>query len=743
VSDSARPVQAYVTDCLSKISKEALIKIGQTGGYSSLDNAHLTISPVPYKSDALVFEPQIIPYWYYLKSCSENSIGCLHSNMPPLCKSGSICIIDSRGENSIEQGLDDYVTAHINDCVNNFEPFNDQFDVAVTGPVSTETIISENNVGFKLNYPLAVSVKGSASKEDIPYFYAAQDVNLKNIYLLAKNIFDAESKQNFLELTTMNLISIYSGVDKDRLPPISTIEFTGGSPQMWTRTGVKEMFQNDILPYLSFVRIAGTDNGNTVVSTEADNYTLYAQGIYHSLTYKFSNDTYDLDADIIYPYSDIYLNIGNSEIIKGEKLFIDPHLQFITNFVGFSMTQYKFKYDISYPLIVKITDPAAFNGEGYIFNYAMEANIRQNVPVNGNITIINVGGVNGVDLNSELQKVNRTITINTIDRHTKKPLPDVLVTYTCGQTYNIGATELSSTGKKATLEDRFPYCQFGGQISFEKEGYMGTTMDYNNPEGTDAKSFDIELWPIQEKNIQVQKRTPQNVQNIVRATSNIMQVYKSEASNLTVNDSIFLNLARINESAGEQDIPIIGFLQITASATNTNSSNAFSIGTQSQTVQTLFNSGQINESARDIMLSEISSLNTTITAAANNPVTAYSYGLVPGIYTVDATLLHIPTITIPQKTMKICPGLDAGVADICIGGWETIEFPEQNLTTFPVGGGKQQFTLTENDVYNNNNTLTFYVLEMPLPNTWDELENYQTIDTYQQDKLYMLSPRLE
>jgi len=743
VSDSVRPIQVYVTDCLSKVSKDALLKIGETGGYATLENKHLSISPIPYRSDALIFEPQILPYWYHLKDCKENSIGCLDSRMPPLCKSGSVCVIDSRGDNSIEQELDDYVSSHITDCVGDFGSFKDRFDITNTGKIGTETVISESNVEFKLNYPLTVSVKGSKGQEDIPYFYASHDVSLKNVYELAKDIFEAESNQHFLELTTMNLVNIYSGVDRGKLPPVSTLEFNGQSPQIWTRTNVKEQLQDDILPYLGFIRITGTNNGNTIVSTETDNYSIYAQGIYHSLAYKFSNKTYDLDADIIYPYSDIYLNIGGSEIIKGETLFIDQNFKFIMNLVGFSMTQYKFKYDMSYPVIVKITDPTAFNGEGYTFNYAMEANIRQNVPVTGNLSVINLGGINGVALDSELQKVNRTIHIETIDAHTKESLPDVIITYICGQSYDIGRTALSGAGAnvQAVLDERFPYCQFGGEITFEKEGYMGTAIEYNNPEGTDDKTFSVELWPIQEKNIVVLKRTQQNVQSILAATSNIISTYKSETVNLTENDTVYLDLSRVKDDPLEQDMPLVGFLAITGS--NQTAESMVGKDAQKKNVQALYDRGQIDAQTRDDLTSQIDMLNTS--EANDLPIVSeYTYGLVPGTYTLDATLLHIPSISIPAKTLRYCKGVDTGVADICIGGWEETNLPAQELQNFPVGGGGNiTFTLSENDIYNNDKTLTFYVLEMPLPQTWDDLQNYKTIDDYQADKAYLLNPRME
>jgi len=55
----------------------------------------------------------------------------------------------------------------------------------------------------------------------------------------------------------------------------------------------------------------------------------------------------------------------------------------ILKMMSYAVTDYTFKYDITYPVIVRIQDPDAFKGEGYI-QLCITGNIRQNVPIQKN-----------------------------------------------------------------------------------------------------------------------------------------------------------------------------------------------------------------------------------------------------------------------------------------------------------------------------------------------------------------------
>ncbi|MGV8150574.1 MAG: hypothetical protein ACP5NV_02495, partial [Candidatus Woesearchaeota archaeon] len=147
INDQAKPVQSYIIDCLKSNSKEALLKIGQNGGY--IDVSEMKISAYPYDSDAFVFEPQILPYWYYIRSCRESQIGCVDSLRPALCDESDDCVINSQGDGSIEEQLSNYIELNIEKCTD-LSIFEDEFEIK-RGKIDVTTIIKQDEVEFRMN----------------------------------------------------------------------------------------------------------------------------------------------------------------------------------------------------------------------------------------------------------------------------------------------------------------------------------------------------------------------------------------------------------------------------------------------------------------------------------------------------------------------------------------------------------------------------------------------------------------
>lgn len=719
VTDEVKPIQTYVLNCLEENSKEALMKIGQNGGYINVTG--MKISPYPHDSDAFVFEPQIMPYWYHVRECQSSSIGCVDSLKPPLCDETDECIINSKGPNSIEEQLSKYVESTITRCAD-FSVFENLFDIK-TGDVDVTTVIREDYIEFQMEYPLEITSKSSGQKTKIPYFVESHNVKFKEIYELATDITQQEIDNNYLELQTMNLVSIYSGVDSNKLPPLSRVELST-SITTWTRSNVKELLMNDVLPYMSFIRIVGAINEWQLMSTDTTDYTIYADGVYHSMEYNLGNKTYNLYASFIYPYSDIYLDFGGSEILKPDEFAPDYPLM---KAMGVFIKEYKFKYDMTYPLIVSIKDPDAFNGEGYNFNYALEVNIRNNVPIKGNLSVVDIGGTGSIRMDSLTQRVNRTITVKTKDARTGEALEGVYVYYRCGEQYMIGQTAIKNN--EAVISGRFPFCQFGGQIAYEKTGYMGSAIDYDNIEGNDAKSFTVELLPSVDKNVEVLKRTPANIQAIRRGGINS---FNTQATPLAENETVFISIKRVKANLYDSDIPVVGFLTVT----NSGEMQANTVEEQKEHVNDLYAQGKITRQVRDELLAELSQLNNTVQVIESFD----KIDLVPGKYTIDAFMVYRGNITIPAETRTICAGIK--ILGICTDE-EDIELPEQHFTTWVNGGAKTNFTITENDIYGSKDKIIFYVLEQPIPVNWVMLENYMSLEDYQRGKEHLVKPRFE
>jgi hypothetical protein len=733
VDDQLKPIQVYVTDCLSAISKEALIRIGQNGGYITIPNGlHINLGK-PYDSDALFFDPQVMPYWYYMRPCEQSSVGCIYINNPPVCKSGVECALPYRGQNSIEEQLSKYVQDNVGSCVNNFEPFKDVYDIRA-GAIKVDTQITEQTVNFKMDYPLTINIKGSKSSGDIAYFYTEHKLKFKRIYQFAQEVRDAEANYTFLERNTLNLISVYSGIDSKQMPPMSDMDMFVKGKKYWIRTDVKEHLMNEILPYTMLLQLVNAGNAQDILPRGTNSkYISFEEGFYKGMMIKVSENSYsDLDANVYYPPgADIYLNIGGSEIIKPKNY--DGGDNIIMKMMSFAFNDYSFKYDISYPVIVSIRDPEAFNGEGYTFNYAVQANIRQNVPITQNMTVVSISNVPSIDLEDTDLRTDRMITIEAYDKYTKEPLEDVLVSYKCGYDILIGSTAMKAG--KAILSDKFPFCEVGGTIVYEREGYMSGVIDYTNVAGSDSKNFRVELWPLKEKKLKVYKRTQANINSIRSVGAGGIVFYSTAYTELGPEDTVYLNVYRTKDDPRESDVPLIGFVSVRSS--NATPPKLITKQDQIDFVNKAYNDGLINVSARDAMLTDLNFVSDEPTIVEATSAEEYVMEFVPGTYTLDAFMMYDGLITIPAKSEEVCAG--AEVMNVCVFGKSTIDFPEQNFTSWVSGGANLDFVLTENDVYNDD-TLIFFVAEMPLPSDWSMLQESLSIESYQNNMLPFLRP---
>ncbi|MFH1174539.1 MAG: hypothetical protein V1725_05355 [archaeon] len=717
VSEQARPVQNHVEACLGELIKEGLTKAGMNGGYIT---NNFRQSPIPYESEVLLFPPQSIPYWYYLDSSCQNPSGCLSSNKPFLCKTVDCPLRDESGPGSLQEQLEQFISENIKDrCLDlQFETV----DVTELAQPSTQVFISQSGVSAILTYPLHITSRSTQQEETIPYFLSSQDVDLVNIFKLSKEIYAAQKDYNLFDRVILDLLAIYSGIDADLLPPTSQVQLFTAGRTVWVLNAVKDKLMYDVLPYLNIVQFINTEGYRPLAIIDDSNYGIYNEGIYKSLEFKTSNAYYDLSAKVTYPFSDIYLRIrtgdDESQLIQPQQMDTGDNLPM--RLMGFFLNDYRFKYDMTVPLLITIQDKNAFKGAGYSFSFAMQSIIRNNVPLTINQTTFTQRMPSGMDTASDVQRPERIITVKTLDKYTRQQLSGVAISYSCGPEFIIGETEFD--GKDAVLAQKFPFCQFGGAILARKQGYLSTGIAFNNREGRDPASSTLELWPIAEKDVSVLKRTPQNVMAILTHGPGAIALYGTEATNLSANDTVMLTMHRIKESEYEDDIPLTAVLLFKGNESAVLMPPNLDFGLE----QEIINQSTYDEYVQNVQATTTQSLEKT--------------ELVPGRYELTAYLLWSgnPPLAIPEKTKTICAGLDAG---ICIGSTKTITYPAQNFSTWLSGGALVNFTLNQGDVYGNY-SLDVYVLEMPLPHNWDELERYKALEDYQKGKQHLVRPRL-
>lgn len=490
------PIQGYVDNCIYSLSKEAVKKVGLQGGYVDSDVLVANpIDPTEGNANSLVFFPgddtYKIAYWWYMDAgnrCDEDGACSFNSYRPPLT---------GPEENSIESQLELYVTQNLDKCIEGFRPFEIQgFEVTENERPEVDITIASKDIVVQLDYPIT-AVKENR-KQDMRKFFVKLPFNIRKMYDFATTLAEGEGAEKYLERQILNLISVFSTTgDRTSLPPMAdmTLDAKSGM-KIWTRTEVKEMLQDILTNYVPFIQVIESANFQPI---EIENEI--AQAVFNMMVVSVvepPGTEYFEDYSVEFDYKkwwEPYVRLGNSEVIKPSSFL--PHTDF--PLIGsamalFNVQTYKVAYDVSYPVLVRIYDHDAFNGEGFSWYIAMESNLRNNFPLNETTSDFGTSVVGSIFCN-ENQRVSGDVILNVKDE-SGSYIDGVKASYHCGsQTCLLGET------KKEAFITKLPSC-IGGYMLFTREGYVPTSKNLSVTEGY-SESIDIEMLKYRTKKVDV------------------------------------------------------------------------------------------------------------------------------------------------------------------------------------------------------------------------------------------------
>jgi hypothetical protein len=528
VPNELAPISAYTEECIYSTAKEAVVKLGQQGGYISPDEFGIRTSAViPTESDGIQFsqDSQLkIPYWWYLKAPNNCARNCLFSSQRPSVKRTTGISSDS----SIETQIDNYVKENLRLCLNNYQPFLAQgFKIEEKGDIAVTTIISDNDIGVYVEYPLAITLGNSSLK--ISQFYTSLPVNLYRIYNLATEITNAELNYTFLESQTLNLITQFAALDPESLPPKTETTFDYGGGIIWAVATVKKSIESMLMAYVPGLQVPFT------VGYERRSFpddplreSVYAMEIPVNLDKKYQELSVRFDYLGWWP---IYFSAGEGGVIRPESVS--------ALFIPFGVQRYSTTYDISYPVVVTVSDPTAFNGEGYDFMFALESNIRNNEPIDESFT-----GLEGISmfqpslLCNENQKNSGNIILKIRDAVAKSPVEGVQIAYTCGQ----DTCFVGKTNANGVLLSKFPVC-VNGIISYLNQDYFTPAQLLTTSLDEDQDLTAVDSYPYIEKKVDAMKYLYSTQFNQLALNS----------MNLDQNEKALISLTRVKETPGDDD----------------------------------------------------------------------------------------------------------------------------------------------------------------------------------------------
>jgi len=549
VSESAAPVKNFVEACVQQVGADALIAVGSGGGYIYPLNPEngFSVSSYPAEGDVLMLtqdSKNAVPYWFYMTTENTCRDCMMASNKPSL--------------ENIKEQVDLYVNSHLSECINSFKSFAEQGYEIEAGSVDSDVVFAEDSTKFVVDFPLKIKLSKLSSR--IEDFDAVVDIPFKKVYDLASNIAEQEKDAAFLESAALHLISLHTGLDASKLPPLAAITHDK-IVSTWFRPMVELNLQQLFLSYIPLIQIANTLNAKQIDSDS----NVFEKGFYKALYLRFLEDAYPLDVSFAYLDWPFYFDITPRQ---GDVLTGETHIQeFPFNAApAFQTNYYEFYYDLSAPVLVEIRDSDALKGKGYSFSFALELNIRdnknfvfwnlgqgtvgfwdsENVDVSEKIVDYDSGtcfeqgsgwrcDISGKTYSDEVacvqacystkssvksfktkeklfkdadQRVSDEVVLTVLDAVTNEGVAQASVLFKCGRydTVIIGSTD--DSGK---VSAKFPLC-INGQLSFEKDNYAKKIVGFTSlPDKSVQKTILLEPEAVLSASV---KKYPIKIENI-------------------------------------------------------------------------------------------------------------------------------------------------------------------------------------------------------------------------------------
>lgn len=428
------PVYEYYLSCLEQETLDASIIAQGKGGYIKNPDFSPGNEYYPF-SNQLDFFGTGIPYWFYI-----TSNGFVDEQIP------------SKAE--IQEQLEDYLKDRIEEC--SFSQFtNDGFEIE-TGDIKVDSIIKDKTIEIQVEQDL-----------DIVYNELSWSKNTHNVevnsqlggfYEMAKEIYEKQTSENFLEEYGVDVLRLYA--------PVDGVEIQC-SPKVWLQQDIKE---------------------DLATALEANVQSIKLKGNYYELNEE-ENKYFvkDLGMDVDYNINFLYSRTWPTKISiypDENPLIAEPvGPEQGLGILGFCYVPYHFVYDLAYPVLVQIYS----NDE--LFQFPVAVVIDKNKPIEG----LNVEAL--PDAEPELCKYqNQELSVYTYNIDLE-PVEAEIEFECLGEGCDIGKTELNNG--EASLTDNFPRCVNGYVVAnaegYAEKRYLYSTNEQGNVNIVLDKLYDLEV----------------------------------------------------------------------------------------------------------------------------------------------------------------------------------------------------------------------------------------------------------
>jgi len=408
IPKNMRPVYDSYLDCLEDISTEGVYILGQQGGHIDVPEFVPGSAYRPFSSH-LDFFGQPVPYWMYV---SGNNI--LEEQVP------------TKGEMKLE--LEKYIKDRVDLC--SFQEYEVQGYGVMIERGDVEVNIKDSSVEVLARNPVTIyfendSVRVNQHKVEV-------DIRLGKLYDQAKELYNYEKTDMFLEKYTIDVMRLYTPVDGVELQC---------TPIVFNDFEIRKNLTQGLVSNINFLKVKGS---YYELSRKESEYFVVDPG--------FKTDT---QVNFIYDPS-----WPTRVEVYGEKTAKPVGLQEGLSMLGFCYVPYHLVYDINYPVLIQF-----WEGD-FFFQFPVSVIIEKNYarealpPMEG-----------GGEISSEVCKFkNQRMRIYTYDSQLN-PLPARLQFKCLNSQCELGESKM--VAGNAIYDGQVPEC-LNGFIVATAPGYAET-----------------------------------------------------------------------------------------------------------------------------------------------------------------------------------------------------------------------------------------------------------------------------
>jgi hypothetical protein len=424
------PIYDLYNGCIEQETKNAINILGSQGGRIDvgIENYESGSDYAPFSSH-LQFLGFSIPYWYYV---SGNNL--IKEQVPTM--------------KGMEQDVSDFISNRINNC--DFTEFYEQgFFIGFQEPKVNVDILNDE-VRVEVNSDLVSSREDRTARKSKHKISVASKIG--KFYETAKDVYNLERNSVFLENYAVDVLHNYA--------PVDGVEIQC-SPKIWKTPDVLKELQDGLQANIGAVKIKGNYYR---LNEEDDDYFVQDLGtdVDDPIQFLFLSEDFP---------SKVEISPASQSLMVAKPVGTQEGL----GVMGFCYVPYHFVYDISFPVLVQISDGID------VFQFPLSVIIDNNFPIEVELQS-SVGEPEEVDI---CEYPEQDVTIKTFDANINPIVADVK--YNCFDSFcDVGKTEFS--GIDSVLVSKVPSC-LNGFIIAKADGYAEKKILFSSNSESVAEIF--------------------------------------------------------------------------------------------------------------------------------------------------------------------------------------------------------------------------------------------------------------